>query len=306
VPQVFASIRVRSYEEYAWPRPLASAFRRHNLVTGLLLAVALSAVMFGAAAATNGDALWSPGSTADFYAVVPHRVMVTLFGVVGLFVLLALAIGVRRARKDFAGSSGSSRKPQANEQQTQHNAVNVASAFRRKAVTDVLSLRHLHASGDDCVTAEEVRTPWRRIFHHCTFYGFMLCFASTTVAAIYHSVFGWEAPYGYASAPVILGTAGGIGLIVGPAGLFAYRRRRDPALTDATQQGLDESFLALLFLTSITGLALLVLRAQSVMGVLLIVHLGVVLALFLTLPYGKFVHGFYRTVALVKFRRESD
>ena len=37
---------------------------------------------------------------------------------------------------------------------------------------------------------------------------------------------------------------------------------------------------------------------------LLIVHLGIVLALFLTLPYGKFVHGFYRTAALVKYAIE--
>ena len=41
------------------------------------------------------------------------------------------------------------------------------------------------------------------------------------------------------------------------------------------------------------------------MGVLLVVHLGVVLALFLTLPYGKFVHGLYRTAALLKYRREA-
>jgi citrate/tricarballylate utilization protein len=41
------------------------------------------------------------------------------------------------------------------------------------------------------------------------------------------------------------------------------------------------------------------------MGVLLLVHLGCVLALFLTLPYGKFVHGLYRTAALLKYRRES-
>jgi len=27
--------------------------------------------------------------------------------------------------------------------------------------------------------------------------------------------------------------------------------------------------------------------------------------LFLTLPYGKFVHGIYRTVALVKYAKES-
>jgi citrate/tricarballylate utilization protein len=41
------------------------------------------------------------------------------------------------------------------------------------------------------------------------------------------------------------------------------------------------------------------------MGLLLVVHLGAVLALFVTLPYGKFVHGIYRTAALVKFARES-
>jgi citrate/tricarballylate utilization protein len=29
-----------------------------------------------------------------------------------------------------------------------------------------------------------------------------------------------------------------------------------------------------------------------------------VLALFLLLPYGKFVHGIYRALALVKYRRE--
>jgi citrate/tricarballylate utilization protein len=42
------------------------------------------------------------------------------------------------------------------------------------------------------------------------------------------------------------------------------------------------------------------------MGLLLIVHLGIVFALFLTLPYGKFVHGFYRTVALLKYAREDE
>jgi citrate/tricarballylate utilization protein len=31
---------------------------------------------------------------------------------------------------------------------------------------------------------------------------------------------------------------------------------------------------------------------------LLVVHLGAVLALFVTLPYGKFVHGLYRATAL--------
>jgi citrate/tricarballylate utilization protein len=52
-------------------------------------------------------------------------------------------------------------------------------------------------------------TLWRRRFHHFTFYGFMLCFASTCVATLYHYLFDLHAPYALTSLPVLLGTAGG-------------------------------------------------------------------------------------------------
>jgi citrate/tricarballylate utilization protein len=68
---------------------------------------------------------------------------------------------------------------------------------------------------------------------------------------------------------------------------------------------MDLSFILMLFMTSATGLLLLVLRGQRVMPVLLLIHLGFVLGLFLTLPYGKFVHGIYRTAALLKFSTEA-
>src|SRR4029077_10397915 len=150
-----------------------------------------------------------------------------------------------------------------------------------RAIRDVLSLRHLHGSGADCTNDVEQRSPWRRWFHHCTYYGFLLCFASTSVAAVYHAVFGWPAPYAYSSAPVVLGMLGGVGLVVGPLGLLALRRRRDPAMSDPAQRGLDESFIVMLFMTSATGLLLLALRQQHVMPMLLVVHLGFVLGLFL-------------------------
>ena len=41
------------------------------------------------------------------------------------------------------------------------------------------------------------------------------------------------------------------------------------------------------------------------MGALLAIHLGVVFRLFFTMPYGKFVHGIYRFMALVRYARES-
>ena len=82
--------------------------------------------------------------------------------------------------------------------------------------------------------------------------------------------------------------------------------RRDTAIVDIKQDGMDVSFLALLFLTSLTGLLLLVLRETNAMGALLRIHLGVVLGLFLTLPYGKFLHGIYRSAALVRSVLEAS
>jgi citrate/tricarballylate utilization protein len=218
-------------------------------------------------------------------------------------VVAALAIGLRRFRSAFAATEPAHRI--GSTWPVSSVAERLAlSAVEGRAWRDVLTLRHLHTTGVDCTTAEEARSPWRRWFHHCTFYGFLLCFASTTVAAVYHTVFGWIAPYAYTSLPVVLGTIGGVGLLIGPVGLLALRRRRDPVLSAERQQGFDESFIALLLVTSLTGLALLVLRNQSVMGLLLVVHLGAVLALFVALPYGKFVHGIYRTAALVKYAAE--
>ena len=68
----------------------------------------------------------------------------------------------------------------------------------------------------------------------------------------------------------------------------------------------SSDLILMLFLTSLTGLALLVLRDTNAMGPLLALHLGFVLALFVTLPYGKFVHGLYRFVALVRYARERQ
>jgi citrate/tricarballylate utilization protein len=102
----------------------------------------------------------------------------------------------------------------------------------------------------------------------------------------------------------MLGTVGGLGLMIGPIGLLAAKWRRDPALADEPRYDMDAAFIAMLFLTSVTGLALLLLRETAAMGFLLALHLGVVFGFFVTLPYGRFVHGIYRFLALVRFAAE--
>ena len=60
------------------------------------------------------------------------------------------------------------------------------------------------------------------------------------------------------------------------------------------------NFILLLLLVSATGLALLGLRDTAAMAIALAIHLGAVMALFITLPYGKFAHGLFRSAALLK------
>lgn len=173
-----------------------------------------------------------------------------------------------------------------------------------QAVSDASTLRYLEGGGPGCFSGEEAPEDNRRFYHHCTFYGFLLCFAATTVATSYHYVLVREAPYPWYDLPVLLGVAGGLGLTVGPIGLFTAKLRRDPVLLDHIRFGMDVAFLAMLFATSLIGLALLFLRETPALGILLALHLGVVFSLFVTMPYGKFVHGLYRFAALLRYARE--
>ncbi len=171
-------------------------------------------------------------------------------------------------------------------------------------MADAGKLRYLDGGGAGCINEDERPNDRRRIYHHFTFYGFLLCFAATSVATLYHYLLGREAPYAFYDLPVVLGAAGGIGLLIGPAGLLAAKWKRDPALVDEARYGMDVAFIAMLFMTSLTGLALMLLRDTAAMGPLLAIHLGVVFALFITMPYGKFVHGLYRFAALVRYAEE--
>jgi citrate/tricarballylate utilization protein len=212
-----------------------------------------------------------------------------MFGSVFGFALLALALGVRRFWRDV--------RP------LQEVPVQGAAAEAARAA---LTLKYLDGGhGQGCNEADDRFTHARRRYHHLTFWGFMLCFASTSVATVYHYVLGWQAPYPITSLPVILGTVGGIGLIIGPVGLLRLNLRRHQLQGDAAQQPMDRAFIVLLLLTSITGLALLAGRETGAMALLLAIHLGVVMALFLTLPYGKFAHGVFRVAALFKHAIEK-
>ena len=291
VPRTLAIARAESYAHYAWPSALAPVFARNGLWISLVAALSVTAFVAGFAAWHDPSVLFAshlgPGA---FYRLMPHNTMVAIFAGVFLYALLALFMSLRAFWRDIG----------------EPDATLISPRPLWQAIRDAGSLRYLDGGGVGCYGKDERPNDDRRLYHHLTFYGFLLCFASTSTATLYHYLLGMQAPYPWYDLPVLLGTAGGIGLVVGPIGLLGAKWSRDPALQDESRFGMDVAFLVMLLATSLTGLLLLVLRATPAMPLLLALHLGVVFALFLTMPYGKFVHGLYRFLALVRWARERQ
>ncbi|MEQ1806256.1 MAG: tricarballylate utilization 4Fe-4S protein TcuB [Burkholderiaceae bacterium] len=309
VPRAMAQVRAKTYADYAWPAAFGSLYERNGLTVGLALAASL-ALFLVLTVALKGS-LWHAPLAGNFYAVFPHGLMLGLFAPVFGFVCVALGLGVMRFWRDVspAGPWSSRRTPGSSAVSQawipEFAGMTASAPIAGDALRNVLTLKYLDGGhGEGCNDVDDRYTLWRRRSHHATFYGFMLCFAATCVATLYHYAFGWQAPYAFTSLPVLLGTAGGLGLLVGPLGLGWLNVKRHAQHAEPAQQAMDLGLIALLFFTSLTGLALLALRGTGAMALLLAIHLGFVLALFLTMPYGKFAHGIFRCAALVKWAVE--
>ncbi|MEO7760443.1 MAG: tricarballylate utilization 4Fe-4S protein TcuB [Casimicrobiaceae bacterium] len=288
VPRAMARVRGRTYHDYAWPRALGALYRRNGLTLSLALAAALA--LFLLLAVSLSGTLWGNALSGNFYNLFPHGLLVAMFAPVFLFAMLALALGVRRFWRDVTPATTGARA----------STKSVA-----EAAGATLSLKYLDGGhGQGCNEEDDAFTLSRRRWHHFTFYGFMLCFASTTVATLYHYTLGLPAPYAWPAVPKLLGVVGGVSLMVGTAGLWRLHRRRHPMHKEPSQNTMDLGFIALLFLTSASGLALWLGRSTPALALLLCLHLGAVMAFFLTLPYSKFAHGTFRSAALLRYAIE--
>jgi len=223
----------------------------------------------------------------SFYALMPHGTMVALFGSVFLFALIAMGLSVRRYWRE-----------------TGSPALDAGSFLA--ALGDVFVMKQLSGGhGEGCnYEHEDVFTNRRRWLHQAALYGFLLCFAATSAGTVLHYVFDQPAPYGLFSLPKLLGISGGVLLCVGTGGLLLLKRGSDRGLEARQARGMDNAFTVLLFVVSASGLVLYALRGTELLGALLALHLGAVLALFATMPYSRMVHGLYRSAALVRHHHE--
>lgn len=258
---------------------------------GLTVAVCVLLVFGSVLMMQGADVLFAADSEEGaFFRVVPYYAMVIPALLLSGYWLVILAIGARRFWRDTGRRTRS--------------LIDIRSFLR--ASKDAFGLEYLKGGGDGCDYPGDAKSNLRPTMHHLLVWGIVLDLISTTVAAIYHNFLGMESPYPYLSIPVVTGTVGGVMIVIGGVGLLWLKRGARNALASEQMLRLDYAFLWLLILTSITGLVLLALRHTEAMGTLLTIHLGVIAALYLSLPYSKFAHVVYRYAALIRHNIEME
>ncbi|MGH1457848.1 MAG: tricarballylate utilization 4Fe-4S protein TcuB [Paracoccaceae bacterium] len=286
LPQTLARVRSESYGHYAWPAAARPIFAKHGLALALGCTVFFALFLLGFIAAHAPGAIWSAHLGAGrFYALMPHGAMVAIFGAAFLWMLLAVFMGARAFWTDCG-------------------ARNLCAGDHLRASHDAARLTYLDGGGMGCFNEDDAPADRRRMWHHMVFCGFLLCLASTSLATLYHYGFEVKAPYAWWQLPPLLGIAGGIGLVIGCLGLLHAKTARLGALKAQEFRGMEYGFIAILLLTGASGLALRAAGHTPALGPLLALHLGAVLTFFLTLSYGKFVHGLYRYLALARYARD--
>jgi citrate/tricarballylate utilization protein len=283
LPEAFSELRRESYERHAMPRRLALVFKHSGVIVCLVTALSMATVPLLTAWWRSQDIFVRHSGPNAFYEVIPWGVMTTIAGLAFILSLASLTVSARA----FWRESGATGRP-----------VDLAALWHM--LSDIATLRNLGGGGHGCNDRDGAFSQQRRFAHHALFYGFALCFASTCVAAFYHYAYNWPAPYPYLSLPVVLGTVGGSAMTVGALWLLALKLASDPAPLARRVLGGDYALIVLLLLAAATGLALWALRDTTAMGALLGLHLGIILAFFVLIPYSKMVHGIYRCLALLR------
>jgi citrate/tricarballylate utilization protein len=285
-----AQLRLETYHEFCWPESFKNSFR-HNVFFTTLTTLLCLTVIFGALLMLRDKEIFfsSHVGAGAFYSVIPYSVLVSIALLLALGVLVIFAGELKMFRRGTGGNHKDFLDLRA-------HAV---------AASDVLRLKYLAGGGHGCNYPDERFSMLRRWLHHLVFYGFALCLGATAAAACYEHFLQRQPPYAVFSLPVILGAIGGIAMLLGTSGLLYLKSRMDQAPAAGKSTVMDIGFLGLLFMVNLTGLILLILRETSAMGTLLALHLGFVASLFLTAPYGKFVHAVFRYAALVQNAAEQ-
>jgi quinone-modifying oxidoreductase subunit QmoC len=270
------AIRAQVIEEIGAPRLLSRLVGRAAATWPILLGLP---ILFWVAfiQAVNGFAV--PRAPLVYSDVVPQWMIYAVFLPAGAFAVVAAALGGRRCWTAW-GASGT-------------RSGSLLSGLAG-VVMDVLDHRRFKR----CQAAKP-----RQMGHLLVLWGFIGALITTTLLGIGIDLFGLKTPLPQTHPIKLLGNASAIVLVIGVVWLLANRLGNERGA--GTTRAFDGFFLTLVALLIFSGVGAEVGRAFLTPAqalALYVLHLGMILSLFLTLPYSKFAHALYRTLAMAHER----
>lgn len=282
LPKALSAVRLADYQRYVWPArvpKLLSGWR------GLGAGAAISTLLVGGLAVAHAG--WSglvasTGQAAGPYRLIPYGLLLALMLAATVYAVVVMVAAGGSYWREVGTVPGS--RPKAVLQAAWHAA----------------TLRYMRGGGEECYYPDDEQpASGRRHLHGLVAWGFGLCVLSTIAAGISQDIFGSQPPYPLLSVPVLAGTLGGIGLVIGCAGLLVLKTRSSEVTSFAAMTVKDYGLLVALTYLGVTGIAVLVLRDTAAYGIVLLIHLSAVVEALAMAPYSKFVHIVFRFMALV-------
>lgn len=215
---------------------------------------------------------------------IPHWLINLFFGIFGILVLVAIVAGIVRFWRSLKLAH-----PRVGNAPEKGLLSSLGSTLR-----SIIFHEHFSLCG---------ATQNRRLAHLSVFFGFValtivtLCVITGTLNPLLPD---FVYPFSFWNPWKVLANVGGLALLTGL--LLIIRDRLNNSANIGTSNYSDWSFVGLLIMVTLSGFLtelLHYLRMVPHRHVVYFIHLVLVFALLMYLPYSKFAHAIYRTVAMV-------
>ncbi len=282
---VMAALRDHSITHYAVPACMGRALSEARY---LPLLFAIPAAIFLAVLGWLGNLTALPAGRIVFSKFIPILYIEAVFSAaIGLSMLGAAAGGIRywKAMRAASAGSGNGQDPR-----------------RRLATTllDILSHAKFSQCNEEPPGARRTHKEHVHRAHLAVFCGFMGLVATTTSVGVGIYAFGYVTPWPVWHPVKILGNLSGAAVIIALS-VFLWRRIADKSAAGKSTYS-DWLFLTILLLTTLTGFGCQWLRLADLRALaypMYVVHLLFIFFLLVYIPYSKFAHIVYRTLAML-------
>lgn len=294
---VLAAIRSYIYKHYSFPSFMGKALASPKALPLLVLVpiIILFGLMSAFAPDTNADGVkdFMQQAVVDYNLFLPHSSVDALFVLGNIIIFLFAAIGFAKFWKGLQIRGEEKKKP--------------FFAAVKETVIEIVK----HGNFFKCETNKA-----RSWGHMLLIIGFVSAMITTGAVFIfifiphYLHLLGLESLHSFFELPIDLphpvkwiGALGGVGLMLGGA-ILIIRRWKNKDLVGANGY-MDYFFLYVIFFTGLTGMLSWITRVIGIPMLAYVnyfIHMVFVFMLLWYMPYSKFAHMIYRTLALIYAR----